>query len=112
MLTKQEIQAVITKINVLMALDQVEECVRSFDLQKLQFALLSRHLGLKSVVKAAKLEQYCRKLADILARSPDAFLTTAYVEKCISKVNKQVCYILRCRISSPNTDRLKKCFKT
>ena len=97
LLTKEEIQSVITKINLLMALEQVESCVKNFDLHNLQFALLSRHIGLKSAVKAAKLEAYCRRLSELLSQSPDAYLTPADIESCVAKVNKQVRYLfLRC----------------
>ena len=33
MLTREEIQTMITKMNLLMALERVEECVKNFDLQ-------------------------------------------------------------------------------
>ena len=90
MLTRDEIQATITKMNLLMALERVEQCVRHNDLQNLQFALMSRHINLKSQVKAAKLDAYCRRLAEILAESADAFLRPEDIERCLAKVNKQV----------------------
>jgi len=33
MLTREEIQTIITKMNLLLALERVEECVKNFDLQ-------------------------------------------------------------------------------
>ena len=92
MLTRDEIQSMIKKMNLLIALERVEECVRNRDLQNLQYALMSRHINIKSQVKATKLEEYCRRLADILAASPDAFLKPDDIERCVAKVNKQVKY--------------------
>ena len=92
MLTRDEIQSMINKMNLLIALERVEECVRNRDLQNLQYALMSRHINIKSQVKATKLEEYCRRLADILAASPDAFLKPDDIERCVAKVNKQVNY--------------------
>jgi len=90
MLTREEMQSMINKMNLLIALERVEECVRNRDLQNLQYALMSRHINIKSQVKANKLEAYCQRLADILAQSPDAFLKPDDVERCLAKVNKQV----------------------
>jgi hypothetical protein len=47
MLTREEIQTTITKMNLLLALERVEECVKNFDLQvtfytKISFVLTSK----------------------------------------------------------------------
>lgn len=47
MLTREEIQTIITKMNLLLALERVEECVKNFDLQvtfctKISFVLTSK----------------------------------------------------------------------
>ena len=54
---------------------------------------MSRHIGLKSSVKSAKLEAYCRRLADILAKSKDAYLRPEDIERCITQVNRQVRFL-------------------
>ena len=90
MLTREEIQSVITKVNLLMALERVEECARKGDLQNLQFALMSRYIGLKSSVKTSKLDAYSKKLLKLMTTSPDAYLKPEDIERCITEVNKMV----------------------
>lgn len=89
MLTRDEIQEVITKINLIVALERVEKCVRDFDLHNLKFSLMSRHINLKSTIKSDKLEKYCVCLANILSNSDENFLSPEDIERVLSRVNSE-----------------------
>lgn len=63
LLTQDEIQDHIDKINLLLALERVGRCVKLHDLHGLQLALSSsRHLKLEAPVKISYMQDYCMQL--------------------------------------------------
>ena len=61
-MTQEEIQTHIDKINQLLALEKIEECVKSEDLQGLQMALNARYLSIEFPIKNSLMEKYLAEL--------------------------------------------------
>ena len=116
LLTQEEIQSHIDKINQLLALERVEgnqqkfsekcsifshmflfilECVKSKDLEGLHYALNAKHLSLESMIKGSMMSKYLIELERRLrggTRGNDGlnFLRRDDVENAVSQVNLQV----------------------
>ena len=92
-LTHQEIQSHVDKINQLLALERIEECVKNRDYSALQYALNARHLSLNVPLKSSLMKQYMMELEKRLkggSRGGDDgmnFLRKEDVENALNKVN-------------------------
>ena len=92
-LTHEEIQSHIDKINQLLALERIEECVKNRDYSALQYALNAKHLSLKVLPKNSLMKQYLHELEKRLkggSRGGDDgmnFLRKEDVENALVKVN-------------------------
>lgn len=94
-LTHEEIQTHVDKINQLLALERIEECVKNRDHSALQVALSARHLSLNVPLKNSLMKQYMLELERRLkggSRGGDDgmnFLRKEDVENALIKVNAQ-----------------------
>ena len=94
-LTHEEIQTHVDKINQLLALERVEECVKNRDHSTLQYALSARHLSVNVPIKNSLMKQYMLELERRLkggSRGGDDgmnFLRKEDVENALVKVNAQ-----------------------
>lgn len=94
LLTQDEIQSHIDKINQLLALERIEECVKAYDIEGLQYALNARHLSLSSPIKTSLISLYLIELEKRLrggSKGDDGlnFLRREDVENAIALVNSQ-----------------------
>ena len=93
-MTQEEIQTHIDKINQLLALEKIEECVKSEDLQGLKMALNARYLSIEFPIKNSLMDKYLTELERRLrggTRGNDGlnFLRKEDVVNAVSKVNTQ-----------------------
>lgn len=86
LLTQEEIQIHVEKINQLLILEQIEDCVKSFDLEGLNYALNSKYLAFELPIKVSLLSKYLKEIEKWM-RKVD-FLKKEDVENAIKQVNK------------------------
>lgn len=86
LLTQEEIQLHIEKINQLLILEQIEDCVKGFDLEGLNYALNSKYLAFDLPIRVSLLSKYLKEI-ERLMRTVE-FLRKEDVENAIKQVNK------------------------
>ena len=93
LLTQDEIQSHIDKINQLLALERIETCVKGQDLEGLHYALNARHLSINLPIKDTLMSKYLVELERRLrggTRGNDGlnFLRKDDVENAVNAVNR------------------------
>ena len=62
LLTQEEIQDHIDKINQLLALERIEKCVKSRDIDGLNYALNGKYLSLATTIKTSLIAKYLKEI--------------------------------------------------
>ena len=85
LLTQEEIQDHIDKINQLLALERIENCVKSHDVESLNYALNGKHLSLGVTIKTSLMAKYLKEIETKMKQTE--FLRRVDVESIIVRCN-------------------------
>ena len=87
LLTQEEIQDHVDKINRLLALERIEHCVKSRDIEALNYALNGKHLSLAAPIKTSLISKYLKEIETIMNQARFDFLRREVVENAIVRIN-------------------------